>query len=63
MCNFGKFTYNILVGFFSVQPLGFSTEIIISIFYFLFFIFDYLLFLRPLSRHMEVPRLGVESEL
>ena len=29
---------------------------------FFFFVF-FLLFLGPLPRHMEVPRLGVESEL
>ena len=37
-----------------------------SIFYFFIFIiifFVFLLFLGPYPRHMEVPRLGVESEL
>ena len=33
----------------------------ISFFFFFFFVF--LPFLEPLSRHMEVPRLGVELEL
>ena len=28
-----------------------------------FFFLSFLLFLGPLPRHMEVPRLGVESEL
>ena len=28
-----------------------------------FFFFVFLLFLGPIPRHMEVPRLGVESEL
>uniref|UniRef100_A0A8D1BK53 2'-phosphotransferase n=2 Tax=Sus scrofa TaxID=9823 RepID=A0A8D1BK53_PIG len=32
-------------------------------FFFFFFFFVFLLFLGPLSWHMEVPRLGVESEL
>ena len=29
----------------------------------IFFFLVFLLFLGPLSRHLEVPRLGVESEL
>ena len=35
------------------------------LFFFLFFVFVFvfLLFLGPLLRHMEVPRLGVQSEL
>ena len=32
-------------------------------FFFLSFFLVFLAFLGPLSRHMEVPRLGVESEL
>ena len=32
-------------------------------FFFFFFFFVFLPFLGPLLRHMEVPRLGVESEL
>ena len=35
----------------------------IEIFIFLFIFFVFLLFLGPLPRHMEVPRLGVQSEL
>ena len=31
--------------------------------FFFFFFFGFLPFLGPLPRHMEVPRLGVESEL
>ena len=31
--------------------------------YFFFFFLVFLLFLGPLPRHMEVPRLGVQSEL
>ena len=34
-----------------------------SIILFFFFFFVFLLFLGPLPQHMEVPRLGVESEL
>jgi len=34
---------------------------ILFIYYFFFFVF--LPFLGPLPRHMEIPRLGVESEL
>ena len=34
-----------------------------NFFFFLHFFFFFLLFLGPHSRHMEVPRLGVESEL
>ena len=37
-------------------------ELIYSYSFFLFFLV-FLLFLGPLPRHMEVPRLGVESEL
>ena len=33
------------------------------LFFFVFFFFFFLLFLGPLPQHMEVPRLGVESEL
>ena len=35
----------------------------LSFFFFFFFFLVFLLFLGPLPRHMEVPRLGVESEL
>ena len=41
---------------------GAFQEFIIRIFIYLF-IFVFLPFLGPLSQHMEVPRLGVESEL
>ena len=40
----------------------FCMEIIFLLFIYLF-IFVFLPFLGPLLRHMEVPRLGVESEL
>ena len=33
------------------------------IFFFNFIFFVFLLFLGPLPQHMEIPRLGVESEL
>ena len=39
-----------------------SLVILLPLFIF-FFVFFFLLFLGPLLRHMEVPRLGVESEL
>ena len=39
-------------------------ESLSNTFYFIYlFIFVFLPFLGPLSRHMEVPRLGVQSEL
>ena len=39
-------------------------SLILSLFAFLFFnFFVFLLFLGPIPRHMEVPRLGVELEL
>ena len=49
-----------------LEPLSVSSRKVtwsdfLSFFCFLFFVF--LLFLGPLSWHMEVPRLGVESEL
>ena len=34
-----------------------------SLGFFFFFFFVFLPFLKPLLQHMEVPRLGVESEL
>ena len=43
-----------------------NLEIFAQIYYFFFIIiiiFVFLPFLGPLPRHMEVPRLGVESEL
>ena len=36
---------------------------LLFLFFFFYFFFVFLLFLGPLPRHMEVPRLGVESEL
>ena len=38
-------------------------DFIFYLFLFIFFVFFFLLFLGPLLRHMEVPRLGVELEL
>ena len=42
-------------------PIEMSHDSSSSSFFFFFFVF--LPFLWPLPRHMEVPRLGVESEL
>ena len=38
------------------------SRIVHNLFYFILFLV-FLLFLGPLPRHMEVPRLGIESEL
>ena len=41
-------------------------NVLISFFYFFFYLFifwSFCYFFGPLPRHMEVPRLGVESEL
>ena len=44
-------------------PLCLSQENSFFFFFFFFFFFVFLPLLGPLPRHMEVPRLGVQSEL
>ena len=50
-----------IVGFVTAEPQQELWECLSFFLFFFFFVF--LPFLGPLPRHMEVPRLGVESEL
>ena len=58
-CSWHKWYMTIVMKIFLVFFISF----IVSSLFFFFFFFVFLLFLGLLPRHMEVPRLGVESEL
>ena len=67
MCGIGNESYFlfyfILFFYFMAAPMAYGISQGNKLFFLCLLLLLLLLFLGPLPRHMEVPRLGVESEL